>query len=461
MTRSTNGSRAGSGGGGPAITSYGLYSDLPVAPANGAEAFAQHIQVGDATGPYYLKFENGVWDPQYNITQLNHIQSNPIPLTVPPLLRFTYASAGQDFGSSLNNDGSLWFWPGGGPGTFQAVIQNIENANVEAIRLLVESKDGTSSTMLGYAAKVGATWASDATDVAPPAGGSFASPTMVWAPTIALSAPVANGDSFKMHTTQGTGSVSAGQTFSDLWPTSGFITNPNFNAGDFLTTDQSNNIGIGPLQSLLQMRLVASASPRAIVMVFGDSVSAEKRALADANGTAKEGIWFRSNEWFRSQSRLLRIYSRGQGAATLTEIFSRVRAHLPTLAGNCNAIAVSIPTWNSAPTSSADADSQWADYLTLENEVKAAGFICFPITIHPPTTRNSAGQLAGWARMVTLVTAHGGINCSDITADTNGIDLKAAESADNVHMNDVGAARCAPTIASRFLTKLLSFYAGI
>lgn len=378
---------------------------------------------------------------------------------VPALLRLSVITGGQDFQSSINNDGSLWFWPGGGPGTMQTVLTNIEPDNVEGVSLLVESREATSGAVLGWSVQSGGTWAIDNTTYDPADGGSLASPTVLYTGELTLPTPVAQAGTFRMHVVQGDGLLSAGKTFTDgSWPSSVQAASANFNPGSYLNSVPSAFVGIGPFQGAAILRLASSAVPRAIVWVFGDSTGAEVRPLAATDNQGKEGVWFRANEYARTNSIPIRIYSRAQGGATWSDIQARVRANIASLAGKCNAIGVMVATWNTPIEGVAAANAAWAEYLVLEAEVLAAGFPCFPYILHPYTTRNTANQISGWNQLRDLVVAHGGLDFSVISGAASYPDLPGAESEDNIHQNGTGSVRTGPLILPLVRTWLQTYY---
>lgn len=388
------------------------------------------------------------------------VKDAPSGPVYPALLRISQITSGQDFQSTINNDGSLWFWGGGGPGTMQCVIANEEPDAVVSAEILVESREATSGPLLGWAVQVAGVWASDTTDITPAAGGSLASPTVSPAPEITMPTPVAQGGTFRMHVVQGDGLLTAAKTFSEgYWPTGNLVTGANFNAGDHLTDIPGAFVGIGAFQSRAILKHSPGSLPKCVYGMFGDSTSAMVASLAYSPNTSKEGVWYRGNLAAIAAGKRVRAYSYGQGGASASDIRARVRANLATMAGRVNVVGVMVATWNTPIEGVAAADAEWAEYLTLEAEVQAAGLICVPYILHPYTTRNSVDQAAGWTQMQSLVAAHPlGLDFSDITGSTSFPDLVPAESLDNIHMDPPGATRCGPLIMDRLIVQAETFY---
>lgn len=374
--------------------------------------------------------------------------------TVVPLSLWHQIDGGQDFGAAING-GSDWFWPNPLPATFQAVLLNIENATFDAAQAITESVTSGASSLTGWGLNVQSAWNLDTATISP-GDGTEDSPGHALSPVMTLSATLNPAAYFTFQQRQSTGLVPGGKCFSaGIWPESGQVAGQEFQEGDRLGLSVTSGITIGPLSTRLFLRRTGTDQFYNF-MIFGDSTTAQVRPLAASNNTAKEGIWHFANANLRTAGKRVRIYSGGQGGASWDRIKGRVRAALPWLAGKVSDIPVQVWTWNSAWTSAAQANAAWAEYLVLEAEVQAAGLICRPLILNPYTTRNSAGEIDGFATMKNHVIAHPrGIVLDTIMGSTSWPNLPGSESEDNIHTNRDGGFRAGPEVAAVFLAKAL------
>lgn len=354
-------------------------------------------------------------------------------------------TGGQDFGGTINNDGSLWFWSGGGPGTFQCGISFIDNGTVDDIQLQFTSIANGASDVTGWSIWDGSSWNIDNTtyDIA---NGSYASPSVQLSNVLQLTNSVNSGGNFNFHVVQNNGILSPAKTFSQT-SLPNEISYANFNPGTYLNSFPSNNIDIGPFMDRMFLKL-SNTYPRVIMDIFGDSTIAEVMPIAAPNNTRKDGIWHKFNDYTITNDLPIRIYSRGQGAATWAEIQARVRANLSYMSTTTDIVGVQVWTWNSGWVNVEQANTAWAEWLVLKEEIELAGFKAVPVILHPYTTRNSAGQVDAFNTLKTLVAENNGIDLSNITGSTSYPDLVPSESEDNIHMNQTGATRCGPAIVS-------------
>jgi hypothetical protein len=378
-----------------------------------------------------------------------------------PLSLWHQIEGGQDLGASING-GSDWFWPNPVPATFQAVLLNIEDTAFDAAQAFVEGVTTGTSTLTGWGLNVQSAWNLDTSTTNQGNGGSMDSPAAALSAVLPLSAPLNPGAYFTLQQRRSTGNVAGGKCFaSGIWPESGQVAGQAFQEGDRLGLSVTG-IGIGPLTSRLFLRRAVGANPYYNFMVFGDSTTAQVRPLAASNNTAKEGVWHFANANLRTNGKRVRIYSGGQGGASWTQIKARVRAALPWLAGKVSHIVIQVWTWNSAWGSANDANAAWAEYLVLEAEVIAAGFACSPLILNPYTTRNSAGEIAGFAALKAATVAHPrGIVLDTIMGSTSWPNLVPAESEDNIHSNRDGGFRAGPLAAPIFLTRAAEYYPAL
>jgi hypothetical protein len=368
-----------------------------------------------------------------------------------PLSLWHQIDGGQDFGAAING-GSDWFWPNPLPGTFNAVLLNIENSTFDAAQAITESVTSGASSLTGWGINVQSAWNLDTATISP-GNGTEDSPGSALSPVKVLSATLNPGAYFTYQQRQSTGLVPGGKCFSaGTWPESGQVAGQAFQEGDRLGLSVSG-IGIGPLSTRLFLRRTGTDEFYNF-MVFGDSTTAQVRPLAASNNTAKEGIWHFANANLRTAGKRVRIYSGGQGGASWTRIKGRVRAALPWMAGKVSEVVVQVWTWNTAWSSAGQADTAWAEYLVLEAEVEAAGFRCSPLILNPYTTRSSAGEIAGFAAMKAYAVAHPrGIVLDTIMGSTSWPNLPGSESEDNIHSNRDGGFRAGPLAATIFLAK--------
>jgi len=378
----------------------------------------------------------------------------------PSLSLWHQIEGGQDLGASING-GSDWFWPNPVPATFEAVLLNIENTSFDAAQAFVEGVASGASTLTGWGLNVQSAWNLDTTTTSPGNGGTVDSPAAALSAVLPLSAPLNPGAYFTLQQRRSTGNVAGGKCFaSGVWPESGQVAGQAFQEGDRLGLSVSG-IGIGPLTSRVFLRRTGS-DPFYNFIVFGDSTTASVRPLAASNNTAKEGIWHFANANLRTNSKRVRIYSGGQGGASWTQIKARVRAALPWLAGKVAHVVVQVWTWNSAWGNAIDAEAAWAEYLVLEAEVIAAGFACSPLILNPYTTRNSTGEIAGFAALKAATVAHPrGIVLDTIMGSTSWPNLVGSESEDNIHSNRDGGFRAGPLAAPIFLTRAVEYYPAL
>lgn len=374
---------------------------------------------------------------------------------IPSLSRWHQVEVGQHIGAPVNG-GVEWFWANAVPGTFQAVMLNIEDASFEAAQTIAESVSASGvSSMTGWGVNAQSVWNLD-TGTLSPGAGSTNSPSHALSPVLELSAPILPGAYWTIQNRQSTGLVSAGKMFSNTtWPESGLVAGQAFQEGDRLGLSVTG-IGVGPLPTRVFLRRTAVAGEFYNFMVMGDSTTVPLRPIASANNSSNEGIWHFGNASLRTAGKKVRIYSGGQGAASWAQIQARTRAALPWLAGKVADVAIQVWTWNSPWTSAAQADVAWAEYLVLEAEVEAAGFVCRPMILNPYTTRNSAGEIEGFTTMKAHVLAHPrGIALDTIMGGASWPHLIPAESEDDIHTNRDGGFRAGPEIAAVFLAKAI------
>lgn len=365
-----------------------------------------------------------------------------------PLVQWAQIDGGDDLGANIDGGGS-WFWNNAGPATFEAVVSNRESFAVDAVQIPVETTSGTPGSHNGYAVRQGAVWTSDTTVVTPSAG-SGESPGIALAPIIELSTPIAaNGGEITIQQELSAGIQTPGKNFGSLYhPETGNTASSGMQVGAHLgTTLDYGGVAIGPFAPKMFMRLV-DAQIYALGM-FGDSTVGMVHPVESPTAQSKEGVWFWANEALRALSVNVRAYSYGQGAADWALIQSRVRAHLVAMHGKISRVCIQVWTWNSPWDTLEQVASAWAEYLVLEAEVKAAGFACSPLLLHPYTTRTAEGQPQAFLAMKANVVAHHeGIVLDEITGSTSWPNLPGAESEDNVHQNQTGSKRCASAVAA-------------
>lgn len=377
--------------------------------------------------------------------------------TTVPLTLWHQIDGGQDFGASING-GSDWFWPNPLPGTFQAVMLNIESSTFDAAQAIMEGVASGQSSLTGWGLNVQSAWNLDTTTT-DPGPGSFDSPSAALSPVLSLSADLEPGAYFTFQQRCSPGVVPGGKAFSSgIWPESGQVAGQAFEEGDHLGGSVAG-IGIGPLSTRLFLRRATGSDEYYNFCVFGDSTTAQVRPLAATNNTAKEGIWHFANSYLRTNSKRVRIYSGGQGGASWSQIQARVRAALPWLAGKISEVVIQVWTWNSAWLDAGQAEAAWAEYLVLEAEVIAAGFACAPLILNPYTTRNAPGQITAFGVLKAYAEAHArGIVLDEIMGAASWPDLVPSESEDNIHSNRDGGFRAGPLAAPLFLARAAEYY---
>lgn len=361
----------------------------------------------------------------------------------------------QDFQSTINNDGSLWFWPGGGPGTFQCELAFIDNGRVDNVQVQFTSRASGAADVTGWSIWDGSSWNIDNTtyDIA---DGTLGSPSVQLSNVISLTNPVNSTGHFNFHVVQNNGVLTPSKTFGTVYlPNEVFYAN--FNPGTYLNSFPANNVGISPFMDRMFLKL-SNTYARVIIDMFGDSTIAEVMPIAAADNTRKDGIWHKFNDYTITNTLPIRIYSRGQGAATWSEIQARVRANLSAMATTTDIVGVQVWTWNSAWGNVGEATTAWAEWLVLKAEIEAAGKIAVPVILHPYTTRNSTGEVEAFNYLKTMVAANNGIDLSNITGSTSYPNLVGSESEDNIHMNQNGATRCGPAIVSTISNFVGQYY---
>lgn len=343
-----------------------------------------------------------------------------------------YHFGADDFGGSLNNNGSLWFNATGGPGTFRADFKNISDRTLTKINYSFEGITEGMAPISGYAFNSGG-WVTGESITIP--DGTFTSPSVVWSPDLELPSPVSPNGNASMSLVMGSGWWPGGKYFgNDVWPESQHITSPLFLEGDYLTGGGSGFLPIGPLHN----RIIGQFDGDPIVWWgwFGDSTAAMVRPIDATNNVSKEGVWHFANVAAISANHNVRSTSYGQGGASWNDIQARVRAHIPYFTGKINVVAVMVWTWNAPPGSVEQANTNWAEWLTLKSEIESFGLDAVPYILNPPTTRNSSGQIEGYNALHGLVIETGGLVFDDLVAD--GTDIIAAYSEDNIHLNRDG-----------------------
>jgi lysophospholipase L1-like esterase len=369
-----------------------------------------------------------------------------------PLRHIVAITGGQDFQASLNNDGSLWFWSGGGDGTMQADVINIETMPITSVELLVENINATGATMRGFSLQVGGTWYQAGSDVVPPAGGEVAAVKQVRTNVLSLGTVWTSGATARLAVSHGSGMLTNARTFgSGMWADTGRVSGMNFAVGRTLNAAQSGGVGIGPFPSTLFGKYSTALDPMCnIVIGGGDSTYCSTRPLAAANSNSKEGLWFYCNEEYKSAGQRVRIYDRANGTFDFDQIVDRFHANLNEMEYWACLLGFPVWTWNSAISGSGAIDYQWDAFLLAESTALSKGLRCFPIIMHPPTTRNTTGQIDAHAELMSRVDAHElGVNLVSLFT-INGIDIRSEWSEDNVHLNGVGAQAIAPSAAPIF-----------
>ena len=395
--------------------------------------------------------------PGSDTNTISYLTSNPIPAIPPPLipppLRLSVIDGSQDFQSPLNNDGNLWFWAGGGVGTFHADIKNIEDDNYEYVELQIESVADPISPVVGVGFSVGGSVIADTNIVQVISGGSNNSPKIGMSSKLRLPTPVSPNNYFHMAVAQTSGVVTLAKTFSqNVWPQSGQIGNDYFVTGNSISSNPGGGVlGIGPGPSRLYCYLPTTATPRVIWEAFGDSTVAQVRPVAATNNSAKEGVWHFMNEAAKNASKGVRVYSRGNGGMDWTGIKARVRANLPSMVGRVNGVLVQVWTWNTPWADVGQANTAWSEWLVLKSDIESYGFVAKPLILLPYTTRNSVGQIAAWQALYNNTVSAGGLVLNDLVS-SNGADIDSGYSEDNVHLNASGAYNQATNGVSRLYT---------
>lgn len=393
------------------------------------------------------------YDFQADVVVQEAVTSNVVAVTTTeappvPLVQWAQIDGGDDLGSNINGGGS-WFWNNAGPATFAVIVRNRESFAVDAVQIPVETTSGTPGSHNGYAVQQGAVWTSDTTVVTPPAG-SWESPGIALAPIIELSTPIAaNGGEITFQQELSAGIQTPGKNFGSKYhPETGQTALAGMEVGAHLATSLDySGVSIGPFAPKMFMRLV-DAQIYALGL-FGDSTVGMVQPVDSPTTDSKEGVWFWANEALRALSVNVRAYSYGQGTANWAQIQSRVRAHLAAMQGKISRVCIQVWSWNSSWTTLEQVATAWAEYLVLEAEVKAAGFACSPLLLHPYTTRTGAGQPEAFLAMKANVVAHPeGIALDEITGGASWPNLPSGESEDNVHQNQTGAKRSASAVAA-------------
>lgn len=380
-----------------------------------------------------------------------------------PLRHIVAITGGQDFQGTLNNDGSLWFWSGGGDGTMQADVINIETVPITSVELLVENINATSATMRGFSLQVGGTWYQAGSDVNPPVDGTVDSVKQVRTSVLSLGAPWNAGATARLAMSHGSGLLTNARTFGQgMWPDSNRVSGMNFSTGRTLNAAQSGGQSIGPFSSTLFGRYSTALDPMCnIVIPGGDSTFCATRPLASVGSNSKEGLWFYCNNEYRNAGQRVRIYDRANGAFSFAQCVNRFHANLNEMEYWACLLGFPVWTWNSAISTLGEVNAQWDEFLIAESAALTKGLRCFPIIMHPPTTRNTTGQIDAHTELMSRVDAHElGVNLVSLFT-INGIDIRSEWSEDNVHLNGVGAQAIAPSAASIFRSKAQIVYPTI
>ena len=366
------------------------------------------------------------------------------------LTSWAQIDGGDDLGDNIAG-GGIWFWNNSGPCTFEAIVRNREDVVIDAIQIPVETTSDTPGAMLGFGVKR-TNWQLDTTEIVPPAG-TWDSPGITLSSVMELTEqiPATVGEIY-FQQELGPGNQTPGKNFDDKFhPETGNTTYAGMEVGSHLGTDlDRSGVSIGPFPPKMYMRMVGKTIYS--IGLFGDSTVGMVQPVESSTALSKEGVWFWANENMRAAGKRVRAYSYGQGTAQWESIKARVRAHLPTMVGKVSRVCVQVWTWNTAWSSAELAEAAWLEYLALEEEVKAAGFACSPLILHPYTTRNDAGQIAAFGALKAHVQAHPeGLWLDEITGSTSWPNLPSAESEDNVHQNQSGSKRCASDVAAKLL----------
>lgn len=472
--------RGGSGYTAPAVVVSKTYSSVTIAkpsPSPSGSVATWGIEYRELPGGEWATYATGLTDATKTVNGLSAETSYEFRTTAqtiiqligtttattdaqvgPPLVPWAQIDGGQDFGSVVDG-GSTWFWNNAGPATFEAWFKNPETATIDALQIPVEAVSETPGTMLGYAVQRDGVWQVDGTDVTPPSGGTWDYPKIALSPVMVLNSPIAPAQYTKLQQTLSAGLQTPGKNFGDQYhPETGTTGAANFELGDHLGTDITPvGIAIGPFPTRLFMRLV-DAQLYAMGM-FGDSTVGMVQPVDSPTTNSKEGVWFWANAANRTLGKNVRAYSYGQGTSQWSSIQARVRANLASMQGKISRVCIQVWTWNSPWGFAEQAEAAWAEYLALEAEVKAAGFACSPLILHPYTTKTDPGQIAAFAALKAHVVAHPeGIALDEITGSTSWPNLPSAESEDNVHQNQTGSKRCAAAVAAALLSVAATDY---
>lgn len=381
-----------------------------------------------------------------NVVSVNTTELPPVTLT-----SWAQIDGGDDLGSNIAG-GEVWFWNNNGPATFEAIIRNRESAPVDAIQLPVETTSDNPGQMIGFAI-LQDTWDVNNT-ITTPSSGTFDSPGITLTTILELSSQIAaNGGEAIFQQELGVGIHTPGKNFGDLYhPETGNTSTAAMEVGSHLgSTLEPSGIAVGPFAPKMYIRLVGKQLYT--IGMFGDSTVGMVQPLESSTPNSKEGVWFWANENMRSAEKSVRAYSYGQGTASWDTIKARVRAHLETMTGKISRVCIQVWTWNSAHNTTEQAEAAWLEYLDLEDEVKAAGFACSPLILHPYTTKNEEGQIAAFEVLKAHVQAHSeGLWLDEITGSSSWPNLPSAESEDNVHQNQLGSKRCAIQVAQKLLS---------
>lgn len=381
--------------------------------------------------------------------------TTPAP-TLPALQRMIVVDGSMDMQALYNQDGNApWFNPNVGgvaqPMTLTANLHPAAPAPLQSVEFLLPSVGDPASPYLDIAAKDGAgSWVHNASVPALPTGGTNPAPALAWSPTLSFPTPIPAGGTIRVQHVSGAGIIGNSNNISSTSFPSGLVDNDGFVPGDQRETDPSYTIPtIGPMWTLARFH-GSSLPPKLHIGFGGDSLVAQRRPIAAVQSASKEGPIYLAGQLLNAAGRHIELVSTGQGGAPWSDFVARFQVLLASgFFSNWIGLWVQqIYTYNSQFNTSgaSEADARWADFQTqFVTPLAALGVPCVALIMSPPGAANTANNLAGHARMRTLVTANGGIDLTMSSSD-DGVTFRSGTSEDQVHYNATGSANAATAL---------------
>ena len=408
-----------------------------------------------ATKPSIAKFQNGQWSLIGIASEaLAYSLANPMPPgAVIPTSIYAYQS-GMEISYTGINDGSAWFAPTGAARASAWEIRNPSTRTANKVTLIYpNSVNGIASSVranvaTGGGGNDGGTYSAIQTTAIPAGVGGLALTASLGYATFDLPAPVAPGGRalVRVEFAAGlpmTGSSSAGSNADPI----SYYSNPNLAQPNQALDGTWDPYFPGIGMSFCGVQWHLTGNPIVRILHSGDSVGVGVSPLADPTPAIRTSWIWGINDAESAFDHRFCISSIGNGGLSFEQYMSRVEHLVDTQPALVQSLwdgwLAQMSTWNQVPQSTGDLELMQGIYTRISGKLAALGIWSIPMMLTPPGSgKQTAGMLTQYQAMRSWVIAQGGIDMTDLIADTvTPTELDPARSYDGVHIDsDAGPA---------------------